>query len=458
MSTLVLITYKGCIANPPVLCNTGGHGYIRCQMLEQERQFHLLRKGFDTLDVAFQGTLKSGACSKLKEAKELAQEQDVEMILVDMFGEKIEVGRRGARGGYAFQFSDELGNWFIKDKADVLDFSAFVSVGSEAFAKYTTWAEIETRIRYKLTMLFKGEVLDSVNRVDYCIDILPKEEGFYFDPDLFTVKNFKGADVNEKGYIREYGDAHDLLAGYLKDGEFSETEYYRMSNKITGQRWGKMPNRQLNIYNKTIEARVRRKLYWFTEWQKSYPELDARTHEVLRIESRGGKDLLKKYFPSSEDRTLRNVFQKIGAILYEAVELVSYRIQSGDSNKSRWDIHPLWLEVQQVFKEFDECDFDPANAGRVQRSISTVLLTGIEKQVRGTLCTSAVLNGCEDMEDLEMYLQTISSEVLQADADFDKSYNKVQGKYNLDNMKEVAREFREFVDVETGEVKRLVSG
>lgn len=424
-------------------------------MQKEFQQLQLLRKGFDTLDVSFQGRLKPTVCDALRKGKELAQEQDVETVLVDFLGEKVKVGRRGMSGGYAFVVYDDLGTWFIKDKAGVEDYSAFVSVGSEAFYDLSTWSEVVMRIRYRMTQLFDGEVLDSVNRVDYCIDIIPNEDGFFFHPDNFAVKNFKGADVNENGQVRELKDEYKALAEFVEDFGLDETEYYRMSRKITGQRWGKMPNRQLNVYNKTIECRVHNKQYWFKEWQKAFPEIDARVHEVFRIESRAGKDCLKKYFSRAEDRTMSNVFYKIGAILSEAVQLVSYRIQNPhDGNKSRWKIHPLWEEIQEIFTQFDECVYDPENSQRRKRELNKKLLTGIEKQLKGTICTSAILNGCEDLDDLNTYLENIADEIKKADGDFEEARKKALRKYDLNNVFEVSREF---LDFETGEVKRLGS-
>lgn len=75
----------------------------------------LLYRGFDGLDLSFQGQISPELCKELEAAKEHAQETHSPTVLF-WNGVKMEVSESGARGGYAFTGSTGRygATWFFK--------------------------------------------------------------------------------------------------------------------------------------------------------------------------------------------------------------------------------------------------------------------------------------------------------------------------------------------------------
>src|SRR5688500_16451434 len=97
----------------------------------------VIYRGFDGLDVAFQGNIPAGLAAKLAEAKDRAsaERQDV---LIEHNGVKMHVAESGARGGYAFRCDTgpNGATWFFKQPNRSDPWGARVSVKSLALALY----------------------------------------------------------------------------------------------------------------------------------------------------------------------------------------------------------------------------------------------------------------------------------------------------------------------------------
>src|SRR5687767_9467875 len=75
----------------------------------------LLYRGFDGLDLSFQGQISAALCTELEAAKEHAQASHAP-ALVQWNGVNMEVFESGSRGGYAFTASTGRfgATWFFK--------------------------------------------------------------------------------------------------------------------------------------------------------------------------------------------------------------------------------------------------------------------------------------------------------------------------------------------------------
>jgi hypothetical protein len=110
---------------------------------------------------------------------------------------------------------------------------------------------------------------------------------------------------------------------------------YRSDRKLSGIVFGK-GDVVLRIYDKVAEiAEKSHKIWFFDLWGMS--------NEVWRIEWQVRKDVLRRF----GIRTFVDLNDQQGDLLrYLAHEHDTLRIKAEDGNRSRWPLHPLWLDVQ----------------------------------------------------------------------------------------------------------------
>lgn len=146
-------------------------------------------------------------------------------------------------------------------------------------------------------------------------------------------------------------DEDGILSLSAKDGR------WRGDGKMQSLQYGK-GDVVLRIYDKVVEILERSDKVWlFQLWGLS--------EDVWRIEWQVRKDVLRRFGL----RTFRALFAGQGDVLrYLATEHDSLRIPSEDSNRSRWALHPLWVDLcawiedfwsQGVYREVDaEAEID----------------------------------------------------------------------------------------------------
>lgn len=117
---------------------------------------------------------------------------------------------------------------------------------------------------------------------------------------------------------------------------------YRKDGKVQTFKFGES-DVVLRFYNKIDEIHESSQKTWmFPLWGVE--------ENVWRIEWQVRKDPLRRF----GIRTLQDLQDGAGDILrYLAGEHDTLRIQSSDSNKSRWPLHPLWLDVQAQIRSFN---------------------------------------------------------------------------------------------------------
>jgi hypothetical protein len=116
----------------------------------------------------------------------------------------------------------------------------------------------------------------SVSRIDYAVDVLAP--GFVLVPESFIMHS------------------HCLRADHV------DMQIHGKSGRITSVTVGKMPARQVIVYDKRAEAIAHRKTHWWEIWNRALatrglpllePAGDRSACAVWRVEMRAGKDLLK---------------------------------------------------------------------------------------------------------------------------------------------------------------------
>ncbi|MDR3580851.1 MAG: hypothetical protein P4L44_12895 [Oryzomonas sp.] len=151
---------------------------------------------------------------------------------------------------------------------------------------------------------------ESLSRVDYCFDYdLPEID---FDEDCFkslSVKDSKHRG-NRKDQTFTFGNGGDIM---------------------------------LRVYDKVAEIKQKSDKVWFyTLWGQ-----DA---DVWRIEYQVRKEVLKDFSIATFD----DLKAQIGDLLrYLATDHTSLRQPNGDSNSSRWPLHPLWIDLLERIGELN---------------------------------------------------------------------------------------------------------
>jgi hypothetical protein len=134
----------------------------------------------------------------------------------------------------------------------------------------------------------------------------------------------------------------DYSAGSNGENIVEEDMHIHFSGRKTRSlTLGKMPNRQINVYDKRREVIHRRKFYMFDIWNIDREDSGG---SVWRVEVRAGKRHLN-YWKIKSFLDLNNQF---GDLVSDALQEVRYlREVPPKANVSRLPLHPLWHAVRQ---------------------------------------------------------------------------------------------------------------
>ena len=332
--------------------------------------------GFDGLDVAYMGHVPDGLLSVLERALERAVEAR-EPVLVEHGNVRFHVAENGARGGYAFRCdTGDLGaTWFFKRPKAKDPWGVRVSVKSLALATYGL-AGIRERIEGTLAALdFRlGTQPESIGRVDFAVDVLAP--GFALRPDNFVM------------HARTTRADHE---------EIEVRQSHGRSGRYTSVTIGKMPGRQVIVYDKRLEATQKPgKAIWFEIWRGAMEQCGLHAPDfrdpfdgaVWRVEIRAGKKCLKDRHKITTWNDLR---QKLHAVLHDTMNQIRYAMPCGDSNRSRWANHRLWTLAREAAANADiesVGTLDPETALEITRQGQLQI---IDQQLVGLAATRVAL-------------------------------------------------------------------
>jgi len=137
---------------------------------------------------------------------------------------------------------------------------------------------------------------------------------------------------------------------------------------------------RLRMYDKVAEiAEASLKVWFFELW--------GRDSEVWRIEWQVRKDLLRRF----GIRTYADLQDQQGdALRYLAHEHDTLRIKTEDTNRSRWPLHPLWIDLQEQVKRFNAQGIyrviDPKEALNARLTRIAISIYGNMKQFAALDC------------------------------------------------------------------------
>lgn len=341
---------------------------------------HIIHKGFDTIHVAIQGNISQDVFAYLSKAKERAEE-DRKPVPVEIEGLHFDLQPHGG-GGYRFLLTGgpmEM-RWSIKKPNPKDPWGIRIIVGSTLLATQGLGLA-RAHIDRNLTRLGirYGPQHVSIGRADVCVDILAPD--FAVDPEHFVIHSHTNR--------ADHHAAPDDVGSHGKSGRYTSVTV------------GKMPGRQIILYDKRQQVIDAQKPIWWDIWNASLAQdgrppldpADAATSRIWRIEVRAGKNLLKDRW---QIRTWAQFDAQFGDLAAEAFACIRYcKTDPTDSNRARWPNHPIWdLAASAVDGDLAELRsyLPPDQIKQVHRAEHIKL---IEAQVLGSVTTLAALERAE---------------------------------------------------------------
>jgi hypothetical protein len=218
-----------------------------------------------------------------------------------------------------------------------------------------------------------GTVIEtSLNRIDYAIDI--RADCFVLEPHRFIAH--PKTELHSRWSRKDEHQPAVVLAG----------------RKVESVTIGKMPGKQIILYDKTAEARENRALYWFEAWGIDPRNPDAR---VWRLELRLGRNALKrdwriKCFDDLRKRLRPALLSLMGRTRY-------IRAGEVDLNVSRRRTDPIWDMAIQHIEEADLLgDTGQLPAARLLEITQAMMIECHEKLIFGNTAALAAVMDLDD--------------------------------------------------------------
>ena len=290
----------------------------------------ILYKGFDGLDVAFRALTPLHLADVLEDAKNEAAAQN-SPVMVEYEGVQMHVSAGGGPGGYAYRCdTGPFGlTWFFKKPHRRDPWGIRASSKSLPLAMFGLGGVRAQMISFLDALDIRvPDGGESIGRVDYAIDLLMP--GFKIEPDNFVMHSHTNR-----------SDHKEILTQRTNG----------VSGRITSVTVGKMPQRQVIIYDKRLEVIRKQKVHWWDIWNagrlaQGKPELDPKDREasrIIRVEVRAGKADLKRRWNLAMWSELDDL---VGDVFLATMQSIRYTVPAPDTNRSRWPDHPLWEVVR----------------------------------------------------------------------------------------------------------------
>ena len=334
--------------------------------------FEILHWGFDALYIAFQGSVSDVTRRALNVAKTSAMAAG-EPVFARIAGLAGHVADTGATGGYRYRFEQGplAAKWLFKENADPNEWNLWAEVPASALAEFGVMRCVY-HLREDLEKMDSRIKNEAVNRFDICVDI--NSDGFIPSP--------KNLSVHSHTRVKQHfgDDEHDAR----------KLEVVGAGKNIQTITIGKMPGKQISIYDKRREATYSQKSVWWEIWGKKKEEL---TQPVWRVELRFGKTALR----AVGVETIDDVLAKGGDMILKAMRSCRYLVTENTDEKRSRDTpdHYFWTFAKKALSEFSGGPAEGANTGKIKRVIRDDHINLLEKQALGLLKTLSALRGIE---------------------------------------------------------------
>lgn len=335
----------------------------------------LLLHGIDTVQCAY-FLRAAGRCHVnfdrlMVERERLRQSKDREPAVISLGRQEFHLAPRGSSLGFPLVISNadyqiEFGQYQNP--------SFFVTFRSQAL-----WRDGEQALHRKFLdwvqpLGFEPYETEGLNRVDFSFDYhLPEVD---FDEDCFVSLASKDSQHRQDGKVQTFTLGRSDVV--------------------------------LRVYDKVAEIKQQSGKVWlFDLW--------GRETEVWRIEWQIRKDVLRRF----GIRTFQELHDQQGDLLrYLATEHDTLRRPTNDSNRSRWPLHPLWLDLQDKIRTLAalgvyRVDGKPA-ALRERRARLGIAVYGYLKQLAAVTAAQRGLADEPSLSDTEQELALLIAQLHDA--------------------------------------------
>ncbi|RIJ27713.1 hypothetical protein [Henriciella algicola] len=335
--------------------------------------FMFLRSGFDTLELAYQGKVPPTFLDELADAKKRAAEtRQAEPITFN--GLTVIVEGSGGQGGYAYRVNTgPFGAiWKFRDRPSNNQWDIHVKIRAYALAtKGLQAAKSECDEFLKSIGVAFDPMNARVGRADFAFDFLA--------PNL---------ELNSNEFV-----------SHARTTKADQIDREIHGDRISYLRIGKLPGKQVCIYDKSKAITDKRDIIWEEIFKAKFSELGILAIDkelpkgIWRIELRAGKNQIEKYVkPRRWD-----VFESNSAEIFQDISrAISWRQQTADSNRSRWPYRSIWTALSNNFSSPER---GPAYAVLSDTALSrlrTEHSSGLSSQFRGVLATMAAIDEVSD--------------------------------------------------------------
>ena len=277
--------------------------------------FQFLLDGFDTIQCAYFLTSENGGQIDFdqlaKEREYIRASKRKEPVTVKLGSEEFLLEGHGSGSGYPFIMSNRS---FKIEFGEFNNPNFFVTFPSHALWADSAFVLHERFLEWAESVKYFPHRSENLSRVDFCFDYLLPE--LDFDESNFLSRSTKDSKYRENGKLQSLTFGRDRIV--------------------------------MRFYDKVAEIKQQSAKVWFFDLWK-------REEDVWRIEWQVRKDALKDF----RIRCFDDLETRKGDLLsYLADEHDSLRIKTGDSNPSRWPLHPLWENLQGRIQEFGRSGAD----------------------------------------------------------------------------------------------------
>ncbi|WP_306046262.1 hypothetical protein [Nioella sp. MMSF_3534] len=365
----------------------------------------VIRSGFDKLELSLNVVVPEELCEHLAsakaEAEELAKRNQKAKCGTLYNGEDLIVRPNGAAGGYAYsvETSNLEANWFLRKSTSASGWGVRVAVRAMPLVlNGIAWVKDElekTADAFGLSIPPNGV---SISRIDYAVDCLAP--GFSFNPNQFVVHS---------------------ASNTTRHMQPEEMDVSGKCWKASSMRVGGITNKQIGIYDKLQEVKQKRKFDMFEIWDAARHAQGARplvyrgeaTDEIWRVELRAGKDYLKGRWDVTGWGSL---FDQITDILGGILKTMRYTVPVRDTNRSRWDNHPLWNMVAEEVEQNALRHVPSVSRERLVEVRLADKLQWFETNMLGNAISHAALSG-KHGDQVECHLEELAQKLKQQNRD-----------------------------------------
>ncbi|SFJ54473.1 hypothetical protein [Celeribacter neptunius] len=371
---------------------------------------NILHRGFDRLELSIEANIPPELFEYLDPIREEAEDAR-ESRAVSYGGAEFDLLPHGVQG---YRFILQSGplpvTWFFKKPNARDPWGIRIVVGSLMLATRGL-GYVRTHIANTLERLGVryGPRQVSIGRTDFCVDILAPD--FELTPENFVIHSHS----NRADHLTP--EDHTLSNG--KSGRFTSVTV------------GKMPGRQVTIYDKRLEVTDKRKPIWWDIWNETrkaegLPPLDPKDRSesrIWRVEVRAGKRIMKDRWGIT---TWEDFDAKFGDVIAEAFEKIRYcEPDPTDTNRARWPNHEIW-DIAKVDADEDLTELrSHVGASAVKEVHKADQIKMILALALGNCTTLAALEGVES-DDLQGYMQDMGERLrTEIQADPERAANKL---------------------------------